>query len=328
MSTDRHTRSTRQRSRSASRRKSRSTMLFEAVEPRLLMATFTVTSTANSGANTLRQAILNANATTVADNIYFDISGGGVKTISPTTPLPAITQPVTIDGRSQPGYTTTPLIQISGASAGANADGLTIAAGGCFVMGLAINRFSDDGIDIENGNDNWFALNHIGTDTAGNADLGNAGSGFEIATSDNKIGFGLFGDPLGNVISGNGQYGVHIASTPSNPASGNLVIANKIGTNLAGTAAIRNENHGVLLVNVDNTDISSNTISGNALYNLAISNPASTGTTVHGNKIGTNAAGTAALGGLGMSLQGSNTTVGGTSSGQGNVISGNAGSGV
>ena len=156
----------------------------EVVEPRLLMATFTVTSTANSGANTLRQAIINANATTAADNILFNISGSGVKTISPTTPLPAITQPVTIDGRSQPSYTTTPVIQLSGASAGANADGLTIAASGCFVLGLAINRFSDDGIDVESGNDNWFALNHVGTDVTGTSDLGNGDCGMEVSSSD------------------------------------------------------------------------------------------------------------------------------------------------
>jgi titin len=315
-------------SRTARSRRATRRAVLEVVEPRLLMATFTVTSTASSGANTLRQAILNANATTAADNIYFNISGSGVKTITPTTPLPAITQPVTIDGRSQPGYTTTPVIQISGASAGANADGLTIATSGCFILGLAINRFSDDGIDVESGNDNWFALNHVGTDVTGNSDLGNGGNGFEVSSSDNKIGFGLFGDPIGNVISGNASYGVHILPSATNAASGNLLAANMIGTNLAGTAAVPNDSHGVLVVNASNTAISTNTLSGNGLYNLAISGPTSMGTTIRGNKIGTNAAGTAALGGLGMSITGSNSIVGGTSPGQGNVISGNEWYGV
>ena len=40
--------------------------------------------------------------------------GQGVQTIAPALPLPAITNPVLIDGISQPGYTGTPLIELSG----------------------------------------------------------------------------------------------------------------------------------------------------------------------------------------------------------------------
>src|SRR5262249_34753776 len=51
----------------------------------------------------LRAAIQEANALPGADTINFSIGGGGIKIISPTTPLPAITETVTIDGYSQPG---------------------------------------------------------------------------------------------------------------------------------------------------------------------------------------------------------------------------------
>src|SRR6187399_2127950 len=65
--------------------------------------TYTVTSTADSGAGTLRQAILDANANSGADTIEFNIAGSGVHTITPATALPVITSPVTIDGYTQAG---------------------------------------------------------------------------------------------------------------------------------------------------------------------------------------------------------------------------------
>ena len=63
----------------------------DALEPRICMTIFSVTTTADSGAGSFRQAILNANATTTADTIEFHI-GSGLRTITPATPLPAITQ--------------------------------------------------------------------------------------------------------------------------------------------------------------------------------------------------------------------------------------------
>ena len=75
--------------------------------------TFTVTTTADSGTGSLRQAILASDAETGGTNaIDFDIPGQGVQTIAPLSPLPAITGPVLIDGISQPGYAGTPLIEL------------------------------------------------------------------------------------------------------------------------------------------------------------------------------------------------------------------------
>lgn len=62
-----------------------------------------VTSAANSGAGTLRQALLDSNQTTNAEVIRFNVPGGCPATITLTTPLPTVTSPVTIDGFSQPG---------------------------------------------------------------------------------------------------------------------------------------------------------------------------------------------------------------------------------
>jgi hypothetical protein len=78
----------------------------EALEDRCLPATFTVLNTLASGPGSLRQAILDANATPNVggpDLIAFNIPGGGVRTIRPTSALPAVTDPVVIDGYTQPG---------------------------------------------------------------------------------------------------------------------------------------------------------------------------------------------------------------------------------
>src|SRR5690242_710445 len=104
--------SRRQKSRRRTARAVCSNELFarctERLEPRLLLATFTVTTAADLappvGTVSLRQAIIAANAATGPDIINFNIPGGGVQTIAPFgATLPDITDPVFINGYSQPG---------------------------------------------------------------------------------------------------------------------------------------------------------------------------------------------------------------------------------
>ena len=108
----------------------------------LSAATFTVTSTADSGAGSLRQAILDANAMAGADTIEFNIAGSGVHTIVPATDYPAFTQSVTIDGYTQPGSSANTngpglpdnsvhLIEIDGTN--------TYPGNGGFVLSFAVN---------------------------------------------------------------------------------------------------------------------------------------------------------------------------------------------
>src|SRR2546422_5413375 len=68
-----------------------------------LLNTFVVTNTNDSGAGSLRQAILLANTLPGTDTITFNITGGGVHTINLTSALPTITEAVVIDGYTQPG---------------------------------------------------------------------------------------------------------------------------------------------------------------------------------------------------------------------------------
>ncbi len=78
-------------------------LLFTALTSGAFATTFTVTNTDDSGAGSLRQAILDANANPGADVIAFSIVGSGVHTITPADELPTIADAVTIDGYTQPG---------------------------------------------------------------------------------------------------------------------------------------------------------------------------------------------------------------------------------
>src|SRR5881392_1560929 len=71
--------------------------LLQALEGRVVPATFTVTNTASSGAGSLRQAILDANAASGADTIIFSLPGGP-QIISLQSALPAVIDPLTILG--------------------------------------------------------------------------------------------------------------------------------------------------------------------------------------------------------------------------------------
>ena len=105
----------------------------------LSAATFTVTTTADAGAGSLRQAILDANANPGADLIRFNVGlVGGVRTIAPLSALPTITDAVTIDGTS-PSFTA--VTELRGDGAGPGVTGLTVTAPDCTIEGLIINRF-------------------------------------------------------------------------------------------------------------------------------------------------------------------------------------------
>ena len=112
----------------------------EALEERALLSTFTVSNTADSGPGSLRQAILGSNAAPGTTNtITFAIPGSGAETIDLSSPLPAITNSVTIEGTSQPGYATTPLIVLKDVTAGSTPI-LVISAPGVSIRGLDIDH--------------------------------------------------------------------------------------------------------------------------------------------------------------------------------------------
>src|SRR5438270_13964055 len=96
--------------------------------PASAVAPLVVTTTAVSGAGSLRQAILDANVNPGADSIRFAIPGSGIHVITVTNGLPMITGSVSIDGRTQPGYTGTPIIEVAQAAATGTYDTFSFAS--------------------------------------------------------------------------------------------------------------------------------------------------------------------------------------------------------
>jgi hypothetical protein len=182
---------------------------------------------------------------------------------------------------------------------------------------------------------NTVSGNYIGIDASGTAALGNQSDGIEIQgdASNNTIG----GTSAGarNVISANGDAGVEI----DEDATGNSVLGNDIGTNAAGTSALGNVSDGVEINDrafnntIGGTTVEArNVISGNGGAGIEFFGIATTGNMVLGNYIGTDKDGSLPLGngsqGVIISTGASGNTIGGTSAGAGNIISGNNGAGI
>ncbi len=305
---------------------------------------FLVTNTLDSGPGSLRQALLDANATANVggpDVIRFSIPGVGTHTIQPLSPLPQITDPVVLDGTTQPGYVGKPTIELDGSRAGGS-NGLFISSGGTTVRGLAINRFvagANADIWIQGPGGNVIQGNYLGTNLAGNALFPFASQssyGVVIFGSDGNV-IGTDGDGTndaaeGNVISGHNTAGILLEiGQPGELPDNNVIAGNRIGTSADGNAALPNGRMGVFFIGAGtgnrigtNSDGISDTaernlISGNTEAGIFVDGD---GNVIAGNYIGTNAAGNAPLGnGDGIRISASdNNRVGGTAIGAGNVI--------
>lgn len=180
------------------------------------------------------------------------------------------------------------------ASLGNGADGIAIWGGQGNVLGGALpgarNVISGNknyGVDIEAAGsqvstNNLVFNNFIGTNAAGTAALGNAWDGVVLFSTNNQNQIGASTPGEGNLISGNGGNGVAVL------ASGNALRGNRIGTNAAGIAGLKNGQNGVLLLN----GASNNIIGGSTKVSNLIADNAGAGvlgsgdpTTTVGNQI-------------------------------------------
>jgi parallel beta-helix repeat protein len=227
-----------------------------------------VTSTADSGAGTLRDCLGRASGgTTITfDPVVFPPSHP--TTITPLSLLPDLLQGnVTIDA-SNAG------VVLDGSGMPPSTRGLAIGSSGNIIMGLQIVRFPSDGIilfgpGIKEGN--------------------------LIGGSRNR-GHGPLGE--GNLISGNGGNGINI----SDPRVTNTTIAgNFIGTDITGTAAMGNQGDGIFVYDSTNNRIGGsrpeerNVISGNSFYGIEVIGSGSAGNSISGNYLGVDASGSKEL---------------------------------
>jgi titin len=194
--------------------------------------------------------------------------------------------------------------------------------------------------------------NYIGTDITGTVALGNGSDGVRIqgGANNNTIGGTVAG--AGNVISGNNQAGVFITGSGT---TRNIVQGNYIGTNAAGTAALRiypdfnYAANGVVIdggatLNLIGGDGSSaaadaaarNVISGNGWDGIQFRGSGTNNNTAAGNYVGVDASGVNAIpnkhavsiaGGAAFNVVGTRGTEADTA-GLRNILSGNVWQGI
>ena len=286
-------------------------------------------TTADSGAGSLRQAILDANATAGKDSIFFDFSklptydpapakvdtGEGMQTfgfygvvlIRPTGgSLPPITEAVVIDGSRSGLSGPIPSVEIRG-NASAGSTGLLLeSASGSAIDGLIINSF-EVGISL---------LGSVSV-TIGDCDVGIAFPG--TGATGNQDGIQLVLNSGQNsiqdcVVANNKASGIAIADQfgDANRVTGSLIASNRDGIEILGGSSNRVGDAAAHL---------GNRIVNNADYGIYISEL--TGATylpefnrIEANEISHNAVGVALLNsGL--------NTIGGLSTAAGNTITAN-----
>ncbi len=298
----------------------------------LSATTYTVTSTADSGPGSLRQAITDANASLGADTIAFSIVGSGVQTIVPATPLPPITDAVTIDGYTQPGSSpntnavglglnTVLMIEIAGTATTGN--GLEARALNVTFRGLAVNRFSQDQVG---GSDSFLHSNlvvegcFIGASPDG---LQGYVGGHGVSNDSPGARIGGLTPAARNLISPGGSNGVAMSY-------GGVIQGNLVGTDITGArsmpgtagAGIGISLSGASPITVGGADPNAANVIAGMDVGVGIGTAVAT---VQGNFIGVDAAqaGVISSGTYGISHPSPvGSTIGGTGPGEGNVIGG------
>lgn len=313
-------------------------------------AVFTVSNLNDSGTGSLRQAILDANGMGGADAIQVN---AGVGTINLATPLPVITETVSIINLN----TGSGRIELNGLATQNGATpsiGFDIQAANCEIRGFAVNRFGDAGIRVGvGGNNTIIHQNYIGTNIdatsvtcgmapntmpCGNINRGiwvNGATGVQIGTS------GATGVP--NTISGNFGRGISISSATvgANTFNGSAIVQNNFIGTLSGSDDAGNTQDGILIAGASGSQIGgsaaiSNDMNvivgngGNGINIVADVNYPASNNVIQGNYIGYTLGTNQAVGndGSGIVIQGASNTVGGTTTDARNVIVGNKANGI
>lgn len=247
-------------------------------------ATYTVTTTADAGVGSLRDAINLANANPGNDNIIFNIPGTGPHTIFPLSQLPQLIDPtgVFIDGKTQPGTligasppsSLVLMIEIDGANTGGS-HGLWIISDNNVIDAICVSNFEYDGIRIEGGiinpqaNFNTITNCIVGTDITGTSKKGNgrAQNALWAGVSIQNVANGFCDNNTvdHSLISANYAEGVHVTG-PIQPGQvqSHIISDCYIGTDISGTIDLGNIHEGVCLSEGTILNlVSNNIISGN-----------------------------------------------------------------
>ncbi len=305
-----------------------------------------VTTTTDSGPGSLRAAIYYSTdhpGAPVKFNIPASDPGysNGVFNIHLSGQLPTLAvNSMVIDGSTQPGFTSKPLIVVDGSHIipeTFTSDTFLIYSSGNQIKNISFTGFNWNGLTLlyADATNNTIAGCWLGVAATGTNAAPNTYQGILLAAGASRNIIGGTVTNTGNIISGNSQYGVFI--TDSN-TTGNVVLGNYLGTGAGGTNALANALSGVFIGNGASGNVigginpaGRNIISGNTEYGVILTSN-TVGHAVLGNYIGTDVSGrlmvSNALGGVFLAANASGNVIGGTIPGAANVISGNAGSGI
>lgn len=268
-------------------------------------AVHTVTNTATSGAGSLNQAVVDANANANASVITFNIPGAGPHSIN-IAAIPQFSTRIALDGMSQPGATrnTAAIDQACNAvqKIVLNGGAVFLAAPNCVLRNVALQNAaaviqSVDHCRIEGC--------YIGTDATGLV-AASAVIGVDVSGGSNVVGGRYSG--ARNVIAASTSYGVRLSG---GLAKRNQVMGNFIGVSANGSTDLGSVAEGILVQNGPNTigGASSpmrNVIAGNNGQQIDLRIDAADSVRVEGNYIGVDCTATALVETGPMALNGVN----------------------
>lgn len=297
---------------------------------------FTVTTTADDGAGSLRQALIDANAEANvggADRITFAIAGAAPHEISLLSALPPITEAVSIDGYTQTGARANSLV--AGVDAVVNvglvgnqangADGLVVNAPDVTIRGLSFVRFDGPGIRVNAAGlrtaiaGNWIGLPAVAALTPAGTTV--CGNNFGVMVIEAAVTIGGAAPAAKNVIACNINAGIAVIDAADVSIEGNV-----IGLDVDGTP--EGNGDGIRVSAAAGTAIHDNVISGNDGEGVALEDAArATRLTRNFVGLGFDGATAAGNGRTGIQILQATDTVVGTGV-DGNVISANGSSGL
>ncbi|MEI8202048.1 MAG: NosD domain-containing protein [Bacteroidota bacterium] len=224
-------------------------------------------------------------------------------------------------------------IDPTGSTAAPNTYGIAITTGvtGTNISNCIISGNTESGVLITDAGNTTITACAIGTNNFINLAVPNK-NGISLNNS--------YGNTIGgsspasrNFISGNTQSGILINAAAS---VNNTILGNFIGTDFSGTLRLSNGS-GIILMNAPNNTIGGNTaarrniISGNTDEGIVLNGTGTRNNTIIGNYIGTDTSGAIPLynhGGITLISHSNSNLIGGSASGERNIISGNTEIGV
>lgn len=280
-------------------------------------AVWTVTTESPTGTGSFEEALMLVQGTTGTEQqfIVFDLPGSTTIQFANEVLSNTASKRLTIDGTTQPGFVSTPVVVLRGASTSdAGSVGLALSGAHAFeVRGLVFQNFHT-ALSITGAASATIAGNYVGTDVTGSTAAPNH-HGIAVSLCTNcTIGGATAAD--GNLVSGN------IGTAITIDASNASVVNNSIGTTAGGNAVIGGTT-GLRFLGSTGT-IAGNVLAGHSGNAIHVEN--AVGLNIFGNRVGVGANGTTALPNSGSGLflaESGSVHVGGLGTGEANVIANN-----